>query len=386
MKMRTTLLPVCAHVIGEEEIDEVVDTLRSESLTTGPKVKRFERAFAEFIGTQDALALSSCTAALHVGLVVLGVGPGDEVITTPMTFPATVNVIEHVGARPVLVDIEPDTMNIDSRKITEAITPRTKALIPVHYGGHPCDMNRIMALAEENGLFVLEDAAHAVMAWYRGKRIGTIGHLTAFSFYASKNMTTIEGGALTGKAELLERARVISRHGMKATWDLTSPSVALSYEIVFPGFKYNMTDVQAAIGLHQLNKLPALQQRRQNIARQYQQAFANTSSLEVPTIREDVEHGWYLYVLRLQLNRLTIERDRFVQELKVRNIGSGIYYKPIHMHPYYRDKYGYRPEDFPVALEQYKRVLALPLSARMSDEDCRNVIDAVLDVVAMFRA
>jgi len=383
---RQTFLPALGYTVGEEEIQSVISVLLSNSLTTGPVTAKFEDAFRTEIGAEAVLALNSCTSALHLGLVVLGIGPDAEVITTPLTFPATVNVIEHVGARPVLVDVEPDTMNINPSKIAEAITPRTKAIIPMHYAGHPCEMESIMALADKYGIYVLEDAAHAVMAWYRGKRIGTIGHLTAFSFYTSKNMTTIEGGALTGKAELIERARIISRHGMKATWDPITPSVALDYDIVFPGFKYNMTDIEAAVGLQQLRKLAGLQQRRQSIAGKYQQAFTQLPALQAPTIREDVEHGWYLYVVRLNLDRLIIDRAGFALELKKRNIGNGVYYKPIHMHPYYREKYNYFPEELPIAFAQYQRVLALPLHARMSDEDCKDVIDAVLEVVDKFSA
>lgn len=384
--MRETFLPFSPPLIGEEEIGEVVDTLRSDWITTGPKTRRFESEFARYLEAPGALALNSCTAGLHTALVALGVGPGDEVVTTPMTFAASVNVIEHVGARPVLVDVEPDTLNIDPAKVEAAITPRTKAILPVHYGGHPADLDPIYALAETHGLTVLEDAAHALPAKYRGRWIGSGKNPVAFSFYATKNLTTAEGGMLTGNPEFLEHSRIIALHGMsRDAWKRYDKGGSWFYEVVLPGFKYNMTDIQAALGLWQLKKLEAFQRRRRQVVEAYNQAFSQEEALETPVERPEVEHAWHLYVLRLRLRALSIGRDQFIEELKVRNIGTSVHFIPIHLHPYYRDKYDYGPEDFPIAHDNYARMLSLPLNPRLSDQDVADVIEAVLDVIKKFR-
>ena len=379
-------LPFAAPLIGEEEIQEVVDTLRSTWITTGPKAKRFEQEFAAYFGAPGALALSSCTAGLHTALVTLGIGPGAEVITTPMTFAASVNVIEHVGARPVLVDVEPDTLNLDPGLVSAALTPRTRAILPVHYAGHPAALDPIADLALARGLAVIEDAAHAVSAKYRGRTIGSGVNPVAFSFYPTKNMTTGEGGMLTGDAAFLERARTVSLHGMsRDAWSRYDRGGQWFYEVVLPGFKYNMTDIQAALGLWQLQKLARFQERRRAVVSLYTEAFADQDALEVPVERSDVEHAWHLYVLRLREEALRIDRNVFIDELKQRNIGTSVHFIPIHLHPYYRDKYGYRPESFPVAFTNYRRMLSLPLSARVSDADAADVIEAVLDVVRRYR-
>jgi dTDP-4-amino-4,6-dideoxygalactose transaminase len=376
-----SFLPFAPPAIGEEEIEEVVDSLHSDWITTGPKVQQFQQAFAEYLGSPGALALNSCTAGLHTALATLGIGHGDEVITTPMTFAASVNVIEHVGATPVLADVEPDTLNIDPARVEPAITPRTRALLIVHYSGHPANLAALRDLAYRHGLAMVEDAAHALPARYRGELIGASSTPTAFSFYATKNMTTAEGGMLTGDPEFIERARMISLHGMnRDAWKRYGQGGNWFYEVVFPGFKYNMTDIQAAMGIHQLQKLEQFQRRRQQIVQAYTAAFAGEDTLETPTVRPDVEHAWHLYVLRLRHAALTISREQFIEELGQRNIGTSVHFIPIHLHPYYRDKYGYRPGDFPVAYEHYQRMLSLPLHPRMSEEDVADVIDAVLDV------
>jgi dTDP-4-amino-4,6-dideoxygalactose transaminase len=368
--------------VGEDEIQEVVDTLRSSWITTGPKTRRFETEFRDYVGAPGALALNSCTAALHTALVTLGIGPGDEVITTPMTFAASVNVIEHVGARPVLVDVEPDTLNLDPAAVEAALTPRTRAIIPVHYAGHPVDLDPILELAERHGATVLEDAAHALPARYRGRMIGSGSNPAAFSFYATKNLTTAEGGALTGSPELLDRARVVSLHGMsRDAWKRYDKGGSWFYEVLLPGFKYNMTDIQASLGLVQLRRMEAFQARRREVVDAYTRAFAAAEALQVPVERPEVEHAWHLYVLRLRPEALTIDRDRFVQELTERNIGTSVHFIPVHLHPYYRDRYGYRPEDFPVAYGNYRRMLSLPLHPGLTDQDVQDVIEAVKDVV-----
>jgi dTDP-4-amino-4,6-dideoxygalactose transaminase len=383
---RRDFLPFSPPFIGEEEIREVVDTLRSDWITTGPKAKRFEQDFAAYLGAPAALALSSCTAGLHTALVTLGIGPGAEVITTPMTFTASVNVIEHVGARPVLVDVEPDTLNLDPVLVAAAITPRTRAILPVHYAGHPAALDPIAELARARGLAVVEDAAHALPAKYKGRPIGAGPNPAAFSFYATKNLTTAEGGMLTGDPEFLERARIVSLHGMsRDAWKRYDRGGQWYYEVIAPGFKYNMTDIQAALGLCQLRKLAGFQERRRRVVRMYNEAFAAEDALELPVQRPDVEHAWHLYVLRLRPDALRIDRNGFIEELKRRNIGTSVHFIPIHLHPYYRDKYGYRPESFPVAYDNYQRMLSLPLNPRLSDADVADVIAAVRDVVCRHR-
>lgn len=383
--MRKDFLEFSPPVIGDDEVNAVVETLRSSWITTGPKTKEFEKKFAEKFGAPAALAVNSCTAALHTALVGLGIGPGDEVITTPMTFCSTVNVIEQVGARPVLVDVEPDTLNIDPDKIEDAVTPKTKAIMPVHYSGHPVDLDAIYDIAERHNLFVVEDAAHAVSAKYKGRYIGTGGTIAAFSFYATKNMTTAEGGMLTGTPDFVEKCRIISLHGMsRDAWNRYSKEGSWYYEVLLPGFKYNMTDIQASLGLVQLEKLESFQLRRAEIVAKYNQEFKNYDALEVPVAKAEVEHAWHLYVLKLNLEALRINRNQFIEELKVRNIGTSVHFIPIHLHPYYRDKYGYKPEDFPVAFNNYQRILSLPLHAGLSDNDVQDVIAAVVEIVKKY--
>jgi len=395
--MRNTFLPFSPPLIGEEEIAEVLDTLRSDWITTGPKVKRFEQEFAEFVGAPAALAVSSATDAMQVALAALGIGPGDEVITTTMTFCSTVHVIEHLGARPVLVDVLPDTLTLDPARVAEALTPRTRALLPVHLYGHPCEMDALLELAQQHHLAIVEDAAHALPARYKGRLIGaalTASDLatcnsqlaTCFSFYATKNLTTAEGGMVTGEADLIDRAHIWSLHGMsRDAWKRYSASGSWYYEVVLPGFKCNMTDIQAALGLQQLHKLPQFQQRRREIVRQYQAAFAAMPELQTPTERPEVESAWHIYALRLNLEQLRIDRAQFIQELAARNIGVSVHFIPNHLQPYYRDKYGYRAEDFPVAYREYQRLISLPLNLRLSDADVEDVIEAVKDIVATYR-
>jgi len=397
--MRDCFLSFSPPLIGEEEINEVVDTLRSGWITTGPKVKRFEEEFAAFISAPTALALNSCTAALHVALTTLGIGPDDVVITTPMSFCSSVHVIEHVGATPVLVDIDPDTLNIDPMQIARVLeqtrsrqwkphgkNPRPKAIMLVHLYGHPCDMDPILKLAGEYELAIIEDAAHALPARYKGRMIGTVGTFTAFSFYATKNLTTAEGGMLTGPPELLDEARIWSLHGMsRDAYNRYGTNGSWYYEVTLPGFKYNMTDIQAAIGLHQLRKLLQFQARRREIVRRYNEAFSQFEELQIPTEQHEVEHAWHLYVLRLNLELLNISRNQFIEELKARNIGASVHFIPVHLHTYYRNKYGYKHDDFPVAYWEYQRIISLPLYPRMTGRDVNDVIEAVCDVVEKFR-
>ncbi len=384
--MRDAFLPFSPPFIGEEEVSEVVDTLESGWITTGPKTSRFEQAFAHYLGVPAALALSSATDAMLVGLAALGIGPGDEIITTPMTFCSTVHVIEHVGARPIFVDVEPDTLNIDPVHIAQAITQRTRAIMPVHLYGHPSEMDPILDIAKRHHLRVLEDAAHALPATYKGRMIGTLGDLTAFSFYATKNLTTAEGGMLTGAQDLIDEARIWSLHGMsRDAWKRYDAHGSWYYEVIRPGFKCNMTDIQAAIGIHQLRKLPDFQRRRSEIVQRYYAALSRIESVQLPTERPDVQSAWHLFVIRLCLDQLTVDRGRFIEELKMRNIGTSVHFIPNHVQPYYRDRYGYRPDDFPIAYREYQRVISLPLNLTMTDKDVDDVIEAVTEVAMMYR-
>ena len=385
--MRREFLSFSPPSIGDAERREVLDTLNSDWITTGPKTKAFEAKLSGYLGAPSIVALNSCTAGLHVGLVALGIGPGDEVIVPAMTFCATANVVEHVGARPVLVDVCPDTLNLDPEAAEKAITPRTKAIIPVHYAGHPVDLDPIFELAKKHGLVVMEDAAHALPAKYKGVIVGSRDNLAAFSFYATKNLTTIEGGCLTGDPALVDKARIIGHHGMnRDAWKRFDKSGSWYYEVVLPGFKYNMTDVQAAIGLHQLDRLAGFQIRRREVVAAYEKGLGDLQEVQLPVERPEVESAWHLYVIRLHLTRLTIDRNAFIEELKARNIGTSVHYLPVHMHPFYRDKYGYKPEDCPVAADAFTRMLTLPLHPGLSDEDIQDVVDAVLDVVSTHRA
>ena len=383
---REDFLSFSPHAVGEEEIAAVIEVMRSPWITTGPRTRDFEHTFAALLGAPGALALNSCTAGLHVALATWGVGEGDEVITTPLTFASSVNVIEHVRARPVLVDVEPDTLTLDPERVAAAITPRTRVILPVHFAGHPAEMDAINAVAAEHGVRVLEDAAHALPAAYGGRVVGAGGNPAAFSFYATKNLTTAEGGMLTGDPEFLDRARVLALHGMsRDAHRRYEKGGSWFYEVLAPGFKYNMTDIAAAIGAVQLRRLGAMQARRREIVGAYNAAFRTADALELPAERPHVEHAWHLYVLRLRDGVLRIGRDRFVDELRERNVGTSVHFIPVHLHPYYRDRYGYHPDAFPVARDNYLRSLSLPLSPALSDADVADVIGAVLDVVSEFR-
>ncbi len=383
----TNFLPYCLHDIGEEEIAEVVATLRSDWLTTGPKVQAFQQAVAAYVAAPCAVAVNSATAGLHLALAARDIGPGDEVITTPMTFCATAEVVEYQGAKPVFADITPDTHNIDPACIEAAITPRTRAIIPVHFAGHPCPMADILAIARRHGLFVLEDAAHAIGAQYQGHMIGSVGDATVFSFYATKNMTTAEGGMITcADAALAEKLQMLSLHGIsRDAWKRYSAEGSWYYEVQYLGYKYNMTDIAAALGLHQLRKLAAANARRRAIAARYDAAFAELPELSMLHTRDDVEKVDHLYLIKLALESMTVGRAEFIEALRALGIGASVHFIPLHFHPYYRDKYGYTPGAFPVTEEVYRRCLSLPLYPRMTDDDVQRVISAVSTLVTRYR-
>lgn len=393
--MRAEFLPFAPPLIGDEEIEEVVKTLREGWITTGPRAQRFETDFREFVGADAALAVNSATSAMHLALAALGIGEGDSVVSTTMTFASTIHVIEHQRARPVLVDVERDTLNIDPAQVEAAVrhTKGVKAIMPVHLYGHPSDMDPIYDIAQRYGIAVVEDAAHSLPARYRGRLIGApkpefdFPNLVAFSFYATKNLTTGEGGMLTGPQELVADARVWSLHGMsRDAFKRYTSEGSWRYEVVLPGFKYNMPDLQAALGIHQLKRLEAMQRRRRAIVAQYDEALADFEELERPIEREEVESAWHIYLLRLRLDRLSIDRAAFIDELRKRNIGTSVHFTPVHEHPYYRDRYGFKPDDFPVAHCEFERMLSLPLSPAHTDQDVADVIEAVTEVVSLNRA
>jgi dTDP-4-amino-4,6-dideoxygalactose transaminase len=382
--LRTTFLPFALPHITQAEIDEVVDTLRSGWLTTGPKTKRFEREFAARVGAPYALAVNSATAAMHLALDAIGLQPGDEVIVPVYTFTATAEVVVYFHATPVFVDVDPITCNLDPRELEKHITPRTRAIMVVHIAGLPAEMDDVLAIAHAHGLPVIEDAAHAFPARYRGRRIGSISDLTAFSFYATKTLSTGEGGMLTtARPEYAERAAMMTLHGIsRDAWKRYTAEGSWYYEVLQAGFKYNMTDIAASLGLHQLARCEELLERRRAIARRYTQAFSQWPELETPPDPSHVEHAWHLYLLRLHLDRLTIVRDAFIQALVKANIGTSVHFIPLHLHPFYSLTYQLSPADFPMALQAYLRTLSLPIYPGMTDGDVEDVIAAVEEIVA----
>jgi len=386
--MRSTFLPFSTPTIDDAEINEVVDSLRSGWITTGPKVKRFEEAFKEYVGSPFAIPLSSATAGLHLTLLALGIKEGDEIITTPMTFASTVSMIILCGATPVLADIEEGTLNIDVNRIREKITPATRAVIPVHFAGQSCDMDPIFNLAKEHNLTVIEDAAHAAGTEYKGKRIGSLESISIFSFHPNKNITTGEGGMVcTADEGLAEEISLLKFHGMsREAWKRFSASGTPNYDILLPGFKYNMMDIQAAIGIHQLPRLDGFIGKRAEIAAFYNAELADVAELALPGLAAyHQRHAWHLYTPLVRTEMLKINRDRFMEELKKHNIGSGLHYKAIHHHPYYREALGVSDADLPVASYASERILSLPLFPKMSMEDAADVVEAVKQVVAEFR-
>jgi UDP-4-amino-4,6-dideoxy-N-acetyl-beta-L-altrosamine transaminase len=386
MPVRKAFLPFSLPDIGEAEIDEVADTLRSGWITTGPKTKRFEEEFRRYVGSKHAIAVNSCTAALHVALAAAGIGPGDEVITSPLTFCSTANVIVHLGATPVFADIGRD-FNIDPREIERHITPATKAIIPVHYSGQPCRMDEILACARRHGLPVIEDAAHAVGAKYHGRMVGTVGNVTAFSFYAIKNMTTAEGGMITtDDDEMAEKMRLLSLHGIsKDAWKRYTSAGSWYYEVIYAGYKCNMADIQAALGLHQLDRLEGFLEARRRIVATYNEAFDEMPELCIPIVNGGVRHAWHLYVIQLNLERLTIDRAQFIEALRAENIGTSVHFIPVHLHPYYRQRFGYQRGDFPAAERIYDRIVSLPLYPKLTEADVKDVTTAVSKVIRAHR-
>ena len=373
--------------IGNEEIQSVVETLRSGWLTTGSKVKQFEENFSEYTGASYAVAVNSGTAALHLALEAIGICEGDEVILPTMTFTATAEVATYFKAKPVLVDCEPDTLNIDAAQIESKITPKTKAIIPVHIAGQPCDMARIMEIARNHDLKVIEDAAHALPARHLNKRVGSIGDITCFSFYATKTITTGEGGsATTNNVHWANRMRVMSLHGIsKDAWKRYSNEGSWYYEVISPGYKYNLTDIAAAIGIEQLKKADRFWEARRRIAEIYNNGFAGLAEIQTPVCRPEVQHAWHLYVIQLQLERLRVTRNEFIEALRDENIGTSVHFIPLHFHPGYRDMLKCKAEDFPNASAVFDRIISLPIYSRMTERDVQRVIAAVRGIVKRYR-
>lgn len=388
--MRSEFLVFGKPRIEEEDIAEVVATLRSGWIGMGPRTIQFERDFAAYTGAKHAIAVNSCTAALHLGLIAAGVGPGDEVITTPLTFAATANVIEHVGARAVFADIDRRTQNLDPARVAEKITPRTRMIVPVHMLGRAADMDPLLALAAAHDLTIMEDAAHAVETVYRGRHAGTLGRFAAFSFYANKNVTTGEGGMLTtDDDDAAEHIRRLRLHGIsKDAWKRYSSEGFTPYELVEPGYKYNMLDLTAALGLGQLRRVEENWQIRARLVALYNEGLSEVPGLTIPALEPlapNDRHAWHLYTIALDLEGLTLGREAFIDALQARNIGSGIHYTALHMQGYYRERYGYRRGDLPNAEWVSDRTVSLPLSPAMTDQDVEDVIAAVTDIIATHR-
>jgi perosamine synthetase len=373
--------------VGEEEIQAVTETLRSGWLTVGPRTLEFEQTFAAAVDAPLAIGVNSCTAALHLALDSLCLAPDDEVITTSLTFTATGATIFHAGGRPVLADCCPETYNIDPADVVRKITSRTRAIVPVHFAGHPAAMDEILAIAREHRLVVIEDAAHAVPASYRGRKVGSIGDMTAFSFYATKNLTTGEGGMLTlADAEVADRIRMRRLHGMsRDAWKRYSSVGSWRYDVSSAGFKYNMTDAAASMGLVQLRRLPEMHARRLQIAALYTSLLGDCEEIELQTIRPDVESGWHLFVVRVRPERLRIDRDELIEGMKAEGVGTSVHFIPLHMHSFYRRALGVRDEDLPVATAIGNSIFSLPFYTRMSDADVVYVADALKRVIGAER-
>lgn len=385
--VRPTFLPFSLPDLGEDEISEVVDTLRSGWLTMGPKTQQFEANFRDYVGSAEAVAVNSCTAALHLALVAAGIGEGDEVITSPLTFCATANTVIHQRAKPILADIKAEDFNLDPKQVEKKITSRTRAIIPVHMAGQPCRMDELLDIAHQYDLRVIEDAAHAIGASYKGQRVGSMSDATAFSFYATKNLTTGEGGMLTtNNEELAEVARNLRLHGLSHhAWKRYQAVGSWYYEVIAPGFKYNMTDIQASLGLHQLARIDQFTEVRQHYAAIYSEAFAAIPEIQIPVAGPDLTHAWHLYIIRLTPDALTINRDHFIEELKAENIGTSVHFIPLHLHPFYQAEFGYAPGDFPITEAVYQGAISLPLYTRMTEADIYTVIEAVQRIVERHR-
>jgi len=377
--MRKNFLVFGSPMIEQPEIDEVVASLKSGWIGTGPKVHKFEEMFKEYKGRRFAIALNSCTSALHLSMLVIGIKPGDEVIVPAMTFAATANAVIHTGGIPIFADCEKDTMNIDPEDIERKITSKTKAIIPVHFAGRACNMDAIMNIAKRHNLRVIEDCAHAIESECKGKKTGTFGELGCFSFYVTKNIVTGEGGmVITDNEDYANQIKILALHGMsKDAWRRFSDEGYKHYQVVYSGFKYNMMDIQAAIGIHQLPRIEKYWKRRQKIWNRYNEAFKDLPVFTPAPVEPNTRHAYHLYTLLLDIDNLKITRDKFLDEMTKQNIGVGVHYIALHLHPYYQKIFGYKKGDFPNAEWISDRTVSLPISAKLTDEDVEDVIEAV---------
>jgi len=383
--VREKLLPYGRQSIDEADVQAVVETLRSDWLTTGPKVAEFEEAFAAWAGVKYAVSFSSGTAALHGATFAAGLGPGDEAITSPMTFAATANCVLYQGAVPVFADISRDTLNLDPEEAESRLTARTKAILPVDYAGHPADLEFFFELAERHGLVMIEDACHALGGEYRRRRVGSVAHMTVFSFHPVKHLTTGEGGMVTtDNPAFAETLRQFRNHGISSDARTRQANGQWHYEMVLLGFNYRLTDLACALGLQQLKKMPANLDRRRQIASRYHHELHDAPGIELPFVREDVNPAWHLYPVRLQLEKLTGGRVEVFRALRAENIGVNVHYIPVHLHPYYRERFGYRGGEFPIAENAYERVLSLPMFHGMTDQDVSDVVRSVWKVMEHF--
>lgn len=380
--VRETLLPYGRQSIEEDDIQAVVETLRSDWLTTGPKVAEFEEAFAVRVGARYAVSFSSGTAALHGAVFAAGVGAGDEAITSPLTFAATANCVLYQGGKPVFADVCPDTLNLDPERAASAIGPHTKALLPVDYAGHPVDLDAFLVLAEQRGLVVIEDACHALGAEYGGKRVGSIAHMTVFSFHPVKHLTTGEGGMVTtDNAQFADKLRMFRNHGISSNARDRQRQGQWHYEMVLLGFNYRLPDIACALGLRQLSKLDANLTRRREIAARYTRAFAEIPGVSTPQVRADSLPAWHLYPIRMDVRTLGVTREEVFRSLRAENIGVNVHYIPVHLHPYYKQNFGYRSGEFPIAEAAYETLISVPMFHGMSDGDVEDVITAVRKVM-----
>ncbi len=381
---RGDFLPFSRPTIRQVEIDEVVDCLRSGWITTGPRAERFEADFSSYVGAPHALAVSSATAGLHIGLMALGLRPGDEVVTTPLTWAATVNMVELLGGTPVFVDVHPETLQLDERQLEAAITDRTVGILPVHFGGAPCDLDAVLEVARRRGLWVFEDAAHGVGTRYKGRHVGTESELSVFSFHPIKNMTTIEGGILTlADDELARKLRALRFHGLeKSAWNRYAEGGTPQVEVVMPGLKYNFTDVQASLAIHQLASVDEFNARRRELAALYDELLAEIPEIGRPGVPPyDHFHSWHLYVIKV-LDEAGLTRDAFMAALRERNVGTGLHFRAVHTQPYYAEKYPRWVGGLPAAEWASDRICSIPLFPTMTEDDVRYVVAAVEDVLA----
>ena len=384
--VRNSLLPYGRQVIDEDDIQAVVEVLRSDWLTTGPKVTEFEEAFAEYVGARHAVSFSSGTAALHGAAFTAGIGAGDEAITTPLTFAATANCVLYQGGTPVFADVTPDNLTLDPERVFAAISPKTKALLPVDYAGHPADLYLLMEIAENHRLVVIEDACHALGAEYKGRKVGSIAHMTVFSFHPVKHLATGEGGMVTtDNSAYADTLRKFRNHGITTNARDRQQAGKWHYEMALLGYNYRLTDIACALGLSQLKKLQANLARRREIAARYTAAFREISGIRVPEVSPDVDSAWHLYPIRLDLAKFSAGRAEIFSALRAENIGVNVHYIPVHLHPYYKNRFGYRGGEFPVAESAYESLISLPMFHGMSDVDVQDVICAVESVISFYK-